>query len=791
MFVSETPENIEDIAVDQVYKLVHDNPDLGLPSPKNRLKVIRVLFEVLNFDLSSDLALVLCTEPKALLVLATAGGGKTTAAQIKAICIKLWGKSKSTGKPIKGDKILSLVYNKHNVLPMQNKHAALVNRLKISGIKGLDIDSTINASTMHSFCDQIRSEFVAKMQLIGFSLLSMSEAEHLMETILIGVARKHSLKNFYAKADDLVALYNYAKESMVELNDLKNTDKFVDLGLDISMIAEIFELYDKMKKAKKKYDFTDMLTKVYIHLRDNPEDLKRVQKYYDYIIADEIQDFTPIMMSILQLFVSDGTPLMCIGDEDQGIYNFRGADIYNTLHFNEKFVDGHTYTLSRNRRCAASILSLAKNVINSNTLRFQKKLSGVRPGGKVEYIPYASTEGENRKVVAQVAAMSEEDLYDSVICYRERNNSIILTELLESARIPYYVISGAEAFSHPLYKDIFSVLDALESPYDKKCIMNLYKVLPITKEQMYMAVGYSTKTHKFSNDDKVHFARLDYGNAVSRAGFADSLEKLSAISRKMSSCDMSEYFPELFSMLCKYHWLFLRKSRENLEVYDNFVEEKIKELFNVSATYQKVFENFTQRKDICRRNQKSKAGIAVSTFHSLKGLEFKNVIIMDMDNSNYPNYALIESKGYPADVEKALKECETRLYYVAVTRAKDSLTIYYNESNPSCYVSNYMQIDKTMDAPVISGIDTKKLQNMDLFESDDEFIPQIDIDAENNVDDLLDDSFLEYESTNDTSNMALLDYDSTSLLMSNEPEQIAMNAQSSQENFVSKLLKKL
>ena len=81
-----------------------------------------------------------------------------------------------------------------------------------------------------------------------------------------------------------------------------------------------------MKKAKKKYDFTDMLTKVYTHLRDNPEDLKRVQKYYDYIIADEIQDFTPIMMSILQLFVSDGTPLMCIGDEDQGIYNFRGAD---------------------------------------------------------------------------------------------------------------------------------------------------------------------------------------------------------------------------------------------------------------------------------------------------------------------------------------------------------------------------------------------------------------------------------------------------------------------------------
>ena len=254
---------------------------------------------------------------------------------------------------------------------------------------------------------------------------------------------------------------------------------------------------------------------------------------------------------------------------------------------------------------------------------------------------------------------------------------------------------------------------------------------------------------------------------------------------------MAEYFPELFSMLCKYHWLFLRKSRENLEVYDDFVEEKIKELFNVSATYQKVFENFTQRKDICRRNQKSKAGIAVSTFHSLKGLEFKNVIIMDMDNSNYPNYALIESKGYPANVEKALKECETRLYYVAVTRAKDSLTIYYNESNPSCYVSNYMQIDKTMDAPVISGIDTEKLQNMDLFESDNEFIPQINADAENDVDDLLDDSFLEYESTDDTSNMALLTCDSTSLLMSNEPEQIAMNAQSSQENFVSKLLKKL
>ena len=784
MFISETPDNIEDISVEDVYKIVHDDPSAGLPSPKNRLKVIRALFEVLNFDLSSDLALVLCAEPKAQLVLATAGGGKTTAAQIKAIEAKIWGKSKSTGKPIKGDKILSLVYNRHNVVPMQNKHAALVNRLKISGIKGLDIDSTINASTMHSFCDQIRAEFVAKMQLVGFTLLSTYESEHLMDTIVSAIDKKHNLKSSYVKAQDLVALYNYAKESMVTVDQLQNTDKFVDIGLSVSLISEIFELYDKMKKSKKRYDFTDMLTKVYLHLRDNPDDLKRVQKYFDYIIADEIQDFTPIMMNILQLFVSDGTPLMCIGDEDQGIYNFRGADIYNTLHFNEKFKDAHTYTLARNRRCASNILGLAKNVISTNTLRFQKQLSGVREGGSVEYVPYASIEGENRKVVSQIASMTEEDLYDSVVCYRERNNSIILTELLESAHIPFYVISGAEAFSHPLYKDILSVLDALESPYDRKCIMNLYKVLPITKEQMYMAVGYNVKFHKFNSDDKVHFSRLDYGNAVTRSGFADSLEKLALMSKKIGNCNMSEYFPELFSMLCKYHWLFLRKSRESLDVYDDFVEQKVKEMFNVNAIYQSVFENYAQRKDICRRNQNSKSGIAVSTFHSLKGLEFKNVIIMDMDNSNFPNFSMIEGRGYPADVEKALKECETRLYYAAVTRAKDSLTIFYNESNPSCYVTDYMNSDTSIHVTTIDNEDS--LNNMELFESAEEY-PELmfNADLQNDVDDLLDDSFF------DTDSEIVPFTKANPVLQLQNPDEIKITSSNSQNSFISKLLQKL
>ena len=694
MFKTETPPDIDKYSVDEVYKLIQDPEGSNLPKPIKRLKIIQILFEILGYDLSPDLALALASEPNAQLIIATAGGGKTTGSQIKVVLEKLWRQSKRGGK-LSGDKVLSLVYNRHNVTQMKEKHAAIVSRIALSGIKGFDVDPNINAATMHSFCDQIRTMFVAKIGMLNYKLLDNNEAIKLMDTVKVSILNKFSIRGSNARAEDLITLYNYYRESMIPVEKIDGLDQSVDVPLDTEVVIEIFKLYNTMKKMKKKYDFSDMLNSVYEYLKNNPDDLKQVQKYFDYIVADEVQDFTPIMMSLLQLFVSDGTPLLCIGDEDQGIYNFRGADIYNTLDFESKFSDGKVYSLSQNRRCAANILELAKKVISENDLRFDKQLLGIRPGGLVQYVSYNTVAGENIQVLDQLKKMSTDELYETIVCYREKNSSIMLAELLENEGVPFNVLSGFTPFSHPLFRDVIAVMDALESPLDRKCMLNLYKVLPITREQMQYAAGYNPKTKKFDDVEQMPFWRLDYGSAYNRAGFGDCMELLKTISIGISKIPMKNYFNTLLSMICKYHWNFIRKSRENLEVYDDYIESKVKTIFDVDYLYKEVYNRFSQRKDICRRNQEGRVGVTLSTFHSLKGLEYKNVIIMDMDDSIFPKFSMLENRDYTEMQKKALKECETRLYYVAVTRAKDNLYIYYNQDNPSRYVALYKDDSKS------------------------------------------------------------------------------------------------
>lgn len=694
LFKTETPPDIDKYSVDEVYKLIQDPEGSNLPKPIKRLKIIQILFEILGYDLSPDLALALASEPNAQLIIATAGGGKTTGSQIKVVLEKLWRQSKRGGK-LSGDKVLSLVYNRHNVTQMKEKHAAIVSRIALSGIKGFDVDPNINAATMHSFCDQIRTMFVAKIGMLNYKLLDNNEAIKLMDTVKVSILNKFSIRGSNARAEDLITLYNYYRESMIPVEKIDGLDQSVDVPLDTEVVIEIFKLYNTMKKVKKKYDFSDMLNSVYEYLKNNPDDLKQVQKYFDYIVADEVQDFTPIMMSLLQLFVSDGTPLLCIGDEDQGIYNFRGADIYNTLDFESKFNDGKVYSLSQNRRCAANILELAKKVISENDLRFDKQLLGIRPGGLVQYVSYNTVAGENIQVLDQLKKMSTDELYETIVCYREKNSSIMLAELLENEGVPFNVLSGFTPFSHPLFRDVIAVMDALESPLDRKCMLNLYKVLPITREQMQYAAGYNPKTKKFDDVEQMPFWRLDYGSAYNRAGFGDCMELLKTISIGISKIPMKNYFNTLLSMICKYHWNFIRKSRENLEVYDDYIESKVKTIFDVDYLYKEVYNRFSQRKDICRRNQEGRVGVTLSTFHSLKGLEYKNVIIMDMDDSIFPKFSMLENRDYTEMQKKALKECETRLYYVAVTRAKDNLYIYYNQDNPSRYVALYKDDSKS------------------------------------------------------------------------------------------------
>ena len=625
--------------------------------------------------------------------------------------------------------MLCLVYNKHNVKPMIDKHVQLVSRLQAANVAGLNIDNMICACTMHAFCDRWKSEFIVKTNLMGCKILKDYESEDIMSNIITQLAEIFNVKdNPSITANNLLSLYNYMKESLKSFDELEDTGQFQNLQVSIEYIEKAFSTYEKMKRIKKRYDYVDQLDTMYKLLKEHPDVLASVQRHYDYIVADEIQDFTPLMMNILQLLSSDNTALVCVGDDDQSIYNFKGADIYNTLDFENKFSNGEVYLLNHNRRCRKAILDVATSVITQNTLRFEKSLLGIKDKGEVKYIGYNSVAGENYCVADALSNLPIDERDSTVVCYRERESSIMLTELLEDKGIPFYVISGYEPYTYELYKHIIEVLDLLEAPLDERRLLKLWKVLPVKKYEVFKALQYNYKTNTFSDDYvRKPFWELDFGSAMSIKGLSDALQELRMISGMISAnAPMKQYFPKVYQYLCKYFWNYRRSQLTLREEVVDFLEDKVVRFFNTDKSYSKIFQELQNRKTLYSNNKATNNGVAISTFHSLKGLEFNNVFIIDMDNDIFPNFAKIDAKNYSAEVSLGLKECETRLYYVAVTRARNNLTIYYNVNNPSRYVSNALQPQSKKDTTSLQTVSQAKVSvqtpasindDMELFDS--------------------------------------------------------------------------
>ena len=142
--------------------------------------------------------------------------------------------------------------------------SAIVSRIALSGIKGFDVDPNINAATMHSFCDQIRTMFVAKIGMLNYKLLDNNEAIKLMDTVKVSILNKFSIRGSNARAEDLITLYNYYRESMIPVEKIDGLDQSVDVPLDTEVVIEIFKLYNTMKKMKKKYDFSDKIGRAHV-----------------------------------------------------------------------------------------------------------------------------------------------------------------------------------------------------------------------------------------------------------------------------------------------------------------------------------------------------------------------------------------------------------------------------------------------------------------------------------------------------------------------------------------------
>jgi DNA helicase-2/ATP-dependent DNA helicase PcrA len=442
-----------------------------------------------------------------------------------------------------------------------------------------------------------------------------------------------------------------------------------------------------------------MLTFFYKLLNENPEVRERMWVLYPYVVVDEIQDFTPIMMAILKMIVGTETKLLCIGDEDQSIYSFRGADIDNAIKFTEKFPEAKVFQLFVNRRCGDYILSAAKNIIEMNINRFKKELSATRSGGLVSLTPYSDGEEMCSKLVSQLLKFPRDDFEDTVICMRDKVFGQPVTKALFDEGIPYHTFNVLRFENHEVVRTFIDIMNMLWSP-SRENWRSMYKIVNISRNDWFNYLGIdSTKPMSLvkSFPNVQVWWDLDFAPFKHYRKLRESLNFLKKVSNEITKVSCESYFDKIISLFVDNYWL--SRCYGDVVPFSDNAFRWLQDLFKKQLPYPILYKEFSAKVDQLNRDEMNKLGVTVATFHSLKGLEFKNVLMCYMEDSVFPGFSLIESRGYTPNAEIRLKEAENRLAYVAMTRAKDYLGILYDKGSPSLYVKKLTNAGFGSDVP--------------------------------------------------------------------------------------------
>ena len=674
----------------ELTKYITSSPNVW--KTETRMKLIEYIYMALGFKLEPELLLFLADESEKSLCLAVAGGGKTTTVNVKFILEKIYRKSILHEGNIRGRNMLCLVYNNHNVDDVMKRHAELVRMVKTSGIQGLDdLDYELSVKTVHTFSKIVVETYAHLAGVSGFKLI----VEDAPKVSLMTSSVKAQIKKFGydIKVDDvningLLGTYNLMREEMISYNELEKTDAFSDLMLDIDFVEAIFTQYDRIKKRKRQMDFTDLLTLAYDLLKNHKEVRDRIRANFEYIAVDEFQDFTKINVEIVKL-ISDGIPLTVIGDDDQCIYTFRGANPMNILKFTDNFPNGKVFVLSTNRRCPTNVIELCEEFLDIVDTRYNKSMKGINPNGTIEFRSYRDRQGQFKSVIQTLKEMSDEERNNTVVCYRNKASSLELSDALLENRIHFHTISGTKPFSYPLYKAVFDVLRALNIGTSKKLFFNLYKVLPVTREDMAKMLKYDPEKDEGTDGTNIiTLDRIDFGNKLNSQSFSQALNTLKAIQRDMKTVPLSRYFITLLNQIKRCYWDFTCKNVYRIEQEQDieFTKSIIK-YFNVNRSFDELYTMYELQVALVKYDNSRKQGVAISTFHSLKCIEFKNVIALDLQESIFPNFSYIDLKPYSEESKQILKDTEARLMYVMMTRTKKNLIMYYSQDDPSSFIT--------------------------------------------------------------------------------------------------------
>lgn len=564
--------------------------------------------------------------------------------------------------------------NPWNILAITfTNKAAEEMRQRVDSLVGIGAES-IWVSTFHSMCVRILRRYIDRLGYDNrFTIYDTDDQKTLMKE----VCRKTDIDTKRFKERMLLSVISSAKNEMIlpEEFELNAGGDFVQLK-----IAKVYKEYEVQMRANNALDFDDLLVKTVQLLETQPDVRENYQERFRYIMVDEYQDTNTVQFRLVSLLAGKYRNLCVVGDDDQSIYKFRGANIRNILDFEKEFSDAKVIKLEQNYRSVGNVLEVANSVIRNNKGRKEKTLwTDNEKGEKIRLRQFDTAYDEAQFIAEDIKDETEQgaNYSDHAVLYRTNAQSRLLEEKFVAMNIPYKIVGGINFYSRREIKDVLSYLKTIDNGKDDLAVR---RIINVPKR----GIGLTT------------INRIQESAAARGIGFYDALsapDLIPGIGRSASKLDSFAALIEYFKGRSEESGVtdllteVIEKTgyTESLEADDPEELEarvqNIDELVSKAAVYEESCSDRGERPTLSGFLEEvalvadidsvaeDRDYVILMTLHSAKGLEFPHVYLAGMEDGLFPSYMSISGDD-PEELEE-----ERRLCYVGVTRAEEKLTL--------------------------------------------------------------------------------------------------------------------
>ncbi|MGF6989519.1 DNA helicase-2/ATP-dependent DNA helicase PcrA [Lachnospiraceae bacterium PF1-21] len=600
-----------------------------------------------------------CTEGP-LLILAGAGSGKTRVLTHRIAYL-----------------IAEKGVNPYNVLAITftNKAAGEM-RERVDDLVGYGSES-IWVSTFHSMCVRILRRHI---DLLGYDTNFTIYDSDDQKTLVREVCKKLNIDTKVYKERAIMSAISSAKNEMVTVTKMK---KQAEGDFSRKRIADAYEEYEKQLKANNALDFDDLLFRTVELFKFNQDVLEYYQNRFLYIMVDEYQDTNSVQFELIRLLADKNRNLCVVGDDDQSIYKFRGANIKNILDFEKVYEDATVIKLERNYRSTKTILNAANAVISNNYGRKDKTLwTDNDEGEKIRLRSFDNAYEEAEFVVDDIVTVQEAGEYgykDSAILYRTNAQSRQFEERFVNRGIPYKIVGGVNFYSRKEVKDILAYLKTIDNGRDDLAVRRIINVprRGIGLTSINRVTNYATaKEMSFYEALRVVDLIPDIGRGVGKLeSFTALIEKLKSVQEEMGLLDFVRFVVDETGYMEALALEGTEEAKGRMENVEELITkaadfEEGKAATGEPASLSDFLEEVALVADIDSLDE-TMDYVVLMTLHSAKGLEFPNVYLTGMEDGVFPSYMTL------MDEDKSGIEEERRLAYVGITRAEERLTLTY------------------------------------------------------------------------------------------------------------------